>query len=40
MRFGEGLAALGATETLEAVTMLSGFLGFDSAIVARHGESP
>jgi hypothetical protein len=40
MRLGVGLAALGAAEALEAVAVLSEALGFDPAIVARHGESP
>jgi hypothetical protein len=37
MGFGIGLTALGAAEALEAVAVLSKALGFDPAIVARHG---
>jgi hypothetical protein len=39
MGFGEGLAALGAFEALEAVSVLSRTLTFDPAIVAGHRET-
>jgi hypothetical protein len=38
--FGESLLALLAAVALQAITVFAKLLGFDPAIVARHGESP
>ena len=38
--FGKGLPALVAAVALQTITVFAKLLGFDPAIVARHGESP